>query len=115
MLRDMKADTHLKPGQKGTRKLLEQYGNRLLCVRYRYDEKRQVRMKTVEIIVDERPGTQHLRYREQDIVAVMVPYAEKAIRERLKAAGGGDGTRRKNSGWSGSAPSGATVNWQREY
>jgi hypothetical protein len=67
---------------------LEQYGNRLLCVRYRYDEKRQVRMKTVEIIVDERPGTKHLRYREQDIVAVMVPYTEKALRERLKAAGG---------------------------
>ena len=55
MLKDMKAHTHLKPGQKGTIRLLEQFGEKLLCVRYRYDEKRQVRMKTVEIIVDERP------------------------------------------------------------
>ena len=49
----------------------------LLCVRYRYDEIRQVRMKTVEIIVEERPCTPLLRYRDQDIVAVMVPYTQK--------------------------------------
>ena len=45
MLKDMKTHTHLKPGQKGTRRLLEQYGDKLLCVRYRYDELRQVKMK----------------------------------------------------------------------
>jgi hypothetical protein len=28
----------MKPGQKGTRKLVELYGSRLVCVRYRYDE-----------------------------------------------------------------------------
>ncbi|MDP3769158.1 MAG: hypothetical protein Q8S13_14190 [Dehalococcoidia bacterium] len=27
---------HLKPGQKGTKQLLAQYGDRLICVRYRY-------------------------------------------------------------------------------
>jgi hypothetical protein len=53
MLKNIKADTHLKPGQKGTKALLEQYGDKLLCVRYRYDEKRQVRIKTVELIVSE--------------------------------------------------------------
>ena len=31
---------HLKPGQKGTRQLLVQYGDRLICVRYRYDAQR---------------------------------------------------------------------------
>ena len=31
MLKDMKAHTHLKPGQKGTRRLMEQYGDKLLC------------------------------------------------------------------------------------
>ena len=30
----------LKPGQRGTKKLGAKYGDRLLCVRYRYDEKR---------------------------------------------------------------------------
>ncbi|MGH7551901.1 MAG: hypothetical protein ACREMQ_02610 [Longimicrobiales bacterium] len=28
---------HLKPGEKGTKQLLAQYGDRLICVRYRYD------------------------------------------------------------------------------
>lgn len=88
MLKDMKAHTHLKPGQKGTRRLLEQFGDRLLCVRYRYDEIRQVRMKTVEIIVDERPCDPNMRHRDKDIVAVMVPFTKMDLRDRLKAAGG---------------------------
>jgi hypothetical protein len=68
--------------------LVEQFGDKLLCVRYRYDEKRQVRMKTVEIVVEERPCKPPLRYRDQDIVAVMVPFTRKTLRDRLKAAGG---------------------------
>lgn len=88
MLKNIKADTHLKSGQKGTKRLLEQYGDKLLCVRYRYDEKRQVRIKTVELIVSETPHTPALHYRDHDMVSVIVPYANTAIREKLKAAGG---------------------------
>ena len=43
----------LKPGQRGTKKLCAEYGERLLCVRYRYDEERRKRPKTVELEVDE--------------------------------------------------------------
>ena len=43
----------LKPGQKGTKKLVAEYGERLVCVRYRYDEARRKRFKTVELIVEE--------------------------------------------------------------
>ena len=46
---------HLKPGQKGTKQLLSQYGTRLVCVRYRYDAQQKKRFKTVELIVAERP------------------------------------------------------------
>lgn len=88
MLKDMKANTHLKPGQKGTKRLFEQYGDKLLCVRYRYDEKRQVRLKTVEIIVSETPCSLSLRYQDHDIVNVIVPYTNTALRDRLKATGG---------------------------
>lgn len=88
MFKDMKTYTHLKPGQKGTRRLVEQFGDKLLCVRYRYDEIRQVRMKTVEIIVDERPCDPNMRHRDKDIVAVMVPFANFSLRDRLKEAGG---------------------------
>lgn len=88
MLKEMKTQTHLKPGQKGTKRLVEMYGDSLLCVRYRFDEKRGVRLKTVELVVEEkivRPGTRH---RDDDSVAVIVAYNEKALRDRLKAAGG---------------------------
>jgi len=88
MLREMKANTHLKPGQKGTKRLLEQYGDKLLCVRYRYDEKRQMRLKTVELIVSETPCAPLLPYRDHDMVNVIVPYTKTALRDRLKAAGG---------------------------
>jgi hypothetical protein len=44
-----------RPGQHGTRQYLEEYGDRLVCVRYRYDAATQRRYKTIEIIVDEAP------------------------------------------------------------
>ena len=57
MLSKMKSYCNLKPGQDGTKRLVEQYGDKLLCVRYRFDETRGVKVKTVELIVDERPLT----------------------------------------------------------
>ncbi len=88
MLKDMKSYAHLKTGQKGTRRLVEKYGDALLCVRYRYDEKRRVKLKTVEIIVEEKSSTPFLRYRDTDVVSVMVPYTERGLRQILKTAGG---------------------------
>lgn len=88
MLKDIKTQSHLKPGQKGTKRLLEKYGDSLLCVRYRYDEKRGVRLKTVEIIVEEKPFRPSLRYRDGDIVAVIVSFTENILRDKLKVAGG---------------------------
>ncbi len=37
MLKHMKAHKHLKPGENGTLRLVERFGDTLLCVRYRYD------------------------------------------------------------------------------
>jgi hypothetical protein len=47
MLNNMKTQTHLKPGLKGTKRLVEKYGDALFCVRYRFDKARGVRLKTV--------------------------------------------------------------------
>jgi hypothetical protein len=44
-----------RPGQPGTREYVEEYGDRLICVRYRYDAATQRRYKTIELIVDEAP------------------------------------------------------------
>ena len=50
---------HLKPGQKGTKQLLAQYGDRLICVRYRYDAQRKKRFKTVESSSPNVTGNRH--------------------------------------------------------
>ena len=80
---------HLKPGQKGTKQLLAQYGDRLICVRYRYDAQRKKRFKTVELLVAERdwepPRT---RFAHDQIVALRVAFADVAVRDRVKKAGG---------------------------
>ena len=84
----MKSRLNLKPGQKGTKRLVEKYGNSLLYVRYRYDESRVVRLKTVEIVVEEKPWQPSLRLREDEIVPVIVNFSEKTLRDSLKAVGG---------------------------
>ena len=84
MLKDMKSYCHLKPGQKGTQRLVAQYGAALLCVRYRYDAKRGVRLKTVELIVEERPARRSCRFGDDDLAPVAVGFEETALREKLR-------------------------------
>ena len=87
MLKNMKTQTHLKPGQKGTKRLVEEYGQSLVCVRYRYDVVRHVRLKTIEIIVEEKAWPLAPEHGDGDIIALRVAYAEKALRAQLKAIG----------------------------
>jgi hypothetical protein len=68
-------------------RLVERFGSALVCVRYRYDEVRDMRIKTAEIIVDERPGKAAPRLRDTDSVLVQVPFTMKQLRERLKSVG----------------------------
>ena len=80
---------HLKPGQKGTKQLLAQYGDRLICVRYRYDAQRKKRFKTVEILVAERDWEPpRPRFADDQIAGLRVAFADVAVRERVKQAGG---------------------------
>ena len=72
----------------GTKRLVAQYGGALLCVRYRYDEKRGVQLKTVEIVVEEKAIGPSVRFPDDDLVKPIVTFTEKGLRERLKAAGG---------------------------
>jgi hypothetical protein len=43
----MEVKATLAPGQNGTKQLLKQYGDQLICVRYRYNKARQKRFKTI--------------------------------------------------------------------
>ena len=92
----MRTSLHRKPGRKGTKQLLAQYGDRLVCVRYRHDAQQKKRFKTVELMVAEwawEPPAP--RIPADQIVALRIGFAEVALRERVKQAGGKWSPRRK--------------------
>jgi len=79
----------LRPGQAGTRKLLAEYGDKLVCVRYRHDAANKRRLKTVELVVEEtswqpRPAKIPLN----QIMHLRITYGEVALRNLVKTAGG---------------------------
>ncbi|MBM3131254.1 MAG: hypothetical protein FJ009_21855 [Chloroflexi bacterium] len=79
----------LKRGQKGTKRLLAEYGDALVCVRYRYDAQKKKRYKTVELIVeaiDWRPLPK--RPKADAIAAIKVNWGEAELGRRVKQAGG---------------------------
>ena len=72
-----------KPGQKGTKELTLLYGEKLVCVRYRYDIAKKRRYKTAEIIVEESEWIPN-----NALVLVKVAWGEKEISYKVKRAGG---------------------------
>jgi hypothetical protein len=48
----MRTRLTLPPEQDGAKRLRNRYGERLVCVRYRYDETMKQRWKTVELIIE---------------------------------------------------------------
>ena len=90
----------LRPGQSGTKKLLERYGERLVRVRYLYDHATGRRLKTVELVVESvawRPRPRRLRRRDDEIVAVRIAWNETELRERAKRLDA-SGVRRRRFG-----------------
>ncbi len=85
----MKTRLILKPGQKGTKKLTDKYGDALVCVRYRYDADSRQRLKTVELIVDRTDWTPPAtKYSADTLVPVHIEGYEIELRAKAKAAGG---------------------------
>lgn len=85
----MRVRSKMKPGQPGTRKLVQQFGDRLVCVRYRYDALKRRRYTTAEVIVEESewdPMPSATARRER--VPVRIEVHEVKLREKVKAAGG---------------------------
>lgn len=81
----------IQPGRPGTKKLLAQHGSALVCVRYRYDDERKTRCKTIELIIEEIPWPPPIRpstLRPTDLVTVRIPYHEHTLREAIKRRGG---------------------------
>ena len=90
-----------KPGDKGTQALMQKYGERLACIRYRYDPARKKRFKTVELIIAEQDwqprephpeeekatGLNPKRYHTRR-VGVRLSQLESDLRKNIIAAGG---------------------------
>lgn len=85
----MKARVKLRPGQKGTKRLVEQYGDTLVCVRYRYDATKRKCYKTAEIIVNESDWTPPpAKYADSALVPLKIGASETGLRNQVKAVGG---------------------------
>lgn len=85
----MKTRLKLNPGQKGTKALVDIYGDTLVCVRYRYDEESRTRIKTVEIIVEKTDWTPpQPKYSDETLVPVQIAFTENELKKCAKAAGG---------------------------
>jgi hypothetical protein len=85
----MRTQLTLHPEQDGAKQLRDRYGERGVCVRYRYDETKKQRWKTVELIIEKRdwePPTP--RQAEDTVVAIQVAAQEREARRQVKAAGG---------------------------
>jgi len=85
----MRTRLTLHPHQRGAKQLLAQYGNRLVWVRYRYDEQQQKRFKTVELSVEEPAWTPATYQRPaESLVQVRVAVSEIVVQRQVKNAGG---------------------------
>jgi hypothetical protein len=93
---NMESRVTLRPGEKGTKGVVEEYGHRLVCVRYRYDAAARVRYKTVELIVEQVPWDPAGRAADPDgrpgrppmLVGVRVALEDRALQQRIRQAGG---------------------------
>ena len=77
-------------GQAGTKKYVQRYGERLVCVRYLYDAEQGERHKTIELIVETvswQPAARRARRRDEEMIAVRIGYGESELRERAKRPG----------------------------
>lgn len=72
----------LRPGAPGTKRLVERFGDALVCVRYRLDPQHKRRLTTVELIVDDRPT------KPEKTAWLRIAYGETELRQRVKEAGG---------------------------
>lgn len=85
----MRTRLTLHPNQDGAKQLRDRYGERLVCVRYRYDETKKQRWKTVELIIEKSEWEPPTPIQQDDtIVAIQVAAQEREVRQQVKAVGG---------------------------
>jgi len=88
----------IHPCQPGSKKYLEEYGNRFVCIRYRYDTESGKRTKTIELLLDQDAFQQKRAWIPKNkIMLVRVEYGEIEVARLVKSAGGR--WNREKRGW----------------
>lgn len=111
----METKRTLKPGQPGTLKYVQKYGDSLVCIRYRYDADKNLCYTTAELIVETRTWLQKSKNtsvplsdekstdqivksdHEDTLLSIRIGYEELELRELVTSAGG-KWNRQKKSG-----------------
>ncbi len=84
----------MKPGARGTKRLLRKYKDQLVAVRYRKKANENKAYTTVELIIDEReyePGVNCKAInaiKRHALIPIKIAYKEIELRENVKQAGG---------------------------
>jgi hypothetical protein len=95
----MEVEKTLKPGMDGTKRFVERFGNRLVCVRQRIDRAAGLRYTTVELVMDHRPMNMLPRPaapgQPERLLPVRIAFKEQELRRQVRAAGGRWDTERR--------------------
>lgn len=79
----------LYTGQAGTKKWQKKYGERLICVRYKYDIEHETKMITVELEEETQPWKRNTEnIPKNKIVRIRVNYGEIEIGRKVRTFGG---------------------------
>jgi len=79
----------LKAGQPGTQKYVRQFGEKLLCIRHKYEKMTQQKYITAEIIVESTkwyPNADNIPHNK--IMDLNIEYKEKYLRKLVQESGG---------------------------
>ena len=85
----MKTKRTVLPGQAGFIKWREKYGEKLLCVRYKYDAEKGKKMITVELVVTEKEWHRNKKHIPRNkLFSVKIAYGERELGQRIRSLGG---------------------------
>ena len=84
------------PGLPGTKKYHKKYGDKLVCVRYKYDLNKKEKLKTIEIIVDRQEWKpKSSKIPPNKIINLKIKYGEIDLARKVKSLGGNWNPKRK--------------------
>lgn len=95
----MEVEKTLQPGMDGTKRFVERFGDRLVCVRQRIDRAAGMRYTTVELVIDHRLVSPRLdpavTRQPVELVPLRIAFQERDLRQQVRAAGGRWDTERR--------------------